>query len=125
MKKNINKYQKNEEEKKFGENKNMDLKKVMDYSVKNVKKFGNFMKKEGIKGYGLMKKYGGIIAKKSKPVFQSAKNYVKEHIQNFNKKDDNSTKEEDKREVIQVDKTKLIGLFSQMEKLQEELDKLS
>jgi len=31
----------------------------------------------------------------------------------------------DKREVIQVDKTKLIGLFSQMEKLQEELDKLS
>ena len=36
--------------------------------------------------------------KKSKPVFQSAKNYVKEHIQNFNKKDDNSTKEEDKKE---------------------------
>ena len=31
----------------------------------------------------------------------------------------------DKREVIQVDKTKLIGLISQMEKLQEELDKLS
>ena len=31
----------------------------------------------------------------------------------------------DKREIIQVDKTKLIGLFSQMEKLQEELDKLS
>ena len=31
----------------------------------------------------------------------------------------------DKREVIQVDKTKLIGLFSQMKKLQEELDKLS
>ena len=89
---------KNEEEKKVGENKNMDLKKVMDYSVKNVKKFGNFMKKEGIKGYGLMKKYGGIIAKKSKPVFQSAKNYVKEHIQNFNKKDDNPTKEEDKKE---------------------------
>ena len=89
---------KNEEEKKVGENKNMDLKKVMDYSVKNVKKFGNFMKKEGIKGYGLMKKYGGIIAKKSKPVFQSAKNYVKEHIQNFNKKDDNSTKEEEKKE---------------------------
>ena len=89
---------KNEEEKKVGENKNMDLKKVMDYSVKNVKKFGNFMKKEGIKGFGLMKKYGGIIAKKSKPVFQSAKNYVKEHIQNFNKKDDNSTKEEDKKE---------------------------
>ena len=32
---------------------------------------------------------------------------------------------EDKREVIHVDKTKLIGLFSQMEKLQEQLDKLS
>ena len=32
---------------------------------------------------------------------------------------------EDMREVIQVDKNKLIGLFSQMEKLQEQLDKLS
>ena len=32
---------------------------------------------------------------------------------------------EDKREIIQVDKTKLIGLFTQMEKLQEQLDKLS
>ena len=32
---------------------------------------------------------------------------------------------EDKREVIQVDKKKLIGLFSQIEKLQEQLDKLS
>ena len=32
---------------------------------------------------------------------------------------------EEKREVIQVDKIKLIGLFSQMEKLQEQLDKLS
>ena len=32
---------------------------------------------------------------------------------------------EDKREVIQVDKTKLIGLFTQMETLQEQLDKLS
>ena len=32
---------------------------------------------------------------------------------------------EDKREVIQVDKTKLIGLFTQIEKLQEQLDKLS
>ena len=31
----------------------------------------------------------------------------------------------DRREVIQVDKPKLIGLFSQMEKLQVELDKLS
>ena len=32
---------------------------------------------------------------------------------------------EDKREVIQIEKTKLIGLFSQIEKLQEQLDKLS
>ena len=88
---------KNEEDKKDGENKNIDLKKVMDYSVKNVKKFGNFMKKEGIKGFGLMKKYGGILAKKSKPVFQNAKKYVKEHIPNFNKKDE-TTKEEDKKE---------------------------
>ena len=81
---------KNEEEKNIGENNNINLKKVMDYSVKNVKKIGNFMKKEGVKGFGLMKKYGGIIAKKSKPVFQNSKNYVEEHIQNFNNKGDKS-----------------------------------
>ena len=32
------------------ENNNINAKKVMDYSIKNIKIFGNFMKKEGIKG---------------------------------------------------------------------------
>ena len=32
---------------------------------------------------------------------------------------------ENNREVIQVDKNQLIGLFSQIEKLQEQVDKLS
>lgn len=89
---------KSEEEKKEEENDKMDIKKVMDYSVKNVKKFGNFMKNEGIKGFGLMKKYGGIIAKKSMPVIQGATKYVKDHVPSFNNKNDNSQKEEDKKE---------------------------
>ena len=89
---------KSEEEKKEEENDKMDIKKVMDYSVKNVKKFGNFMKNEGIKGFGLMKKYGGIIAKKSMPVIQGATKYVKYHVPSFNNKNDNSQKEEDKKE---------------------------
>ena len=76
----------------------MDIKKVMDYSVQNVKKFGNFMKKEGIKGFGLMKKYGEIIAKKSMPVIQGATKYVKDHVPSFNNKNDNTQKEEDKKE---------------------------
>ena len=88
---------KSEEEKKEEENDKMDIKKVMDYSVKNVKKFGNFMKNEGIKGFGLMKKYGGIIAKKSMPVIQGATKYVKDHVPSFNNKNDNSQKEEDKK----------------------------
>ena len=28
------------------------MKKVMDYSIQGMKKFGNFMKKGGIKGFG-------------------------------------------------------------------------
>ena len=89
---------KNEEEKKEGENDNIDLKKAVDYSIKNVKKFGNFMKKEGIKGFGLMKKYGGIIAKKSLPVIQGATKYVKDHVPSFNNKNENSTKDEQKED---------------------------
>ena len=90
---------KNEEEiKKEGENENIDIKKVMDYSIKNVKKFGNFMKNEGIKGFGLMKKYGEIIAKKSMPVIQGATKYVKEHVPSFNNKKENPPNEENKKE---------------------------
>ena len=89
---------KSEEDKKEGEKDNMDIKKVMDYSVKSVKQFGNFMKKEGIKGIGFMKKYGEIIAKKSMPAIQGAAKYVKDHVPNFNNKNNGSTKEEDKKE---------------------------
>ena len=97
---------KSEEEKKEGENDKIDIKKVMDYSVKNVKKFGNFMKNEGIKGFGLMKKYGEIIAKKSMPVIQGATKYVKDHVPSFNNKNDNTQKEEDKKEENNDDNEK-------------------
>ena len=69
-----------------GQDDNMEkVKKVMDYSLKNMKKFGNFMKKEGIKGFGIMKKYGNVIANKSKPIIQNSTNYVKNHVPYFNK----------------------------------------
>ena len=98
---------KNEEEiKKEGENENIDIKKVMDYSIKNVKKFGNFMKNEGIKGFGLMKKYGEIIAKKSMPVIQGATKYVKEHVPSFNNKKENPQNEENKKEENKEDNNK-------------------
>ena len=56
------------------------------------------MKKEGIKGFGLMKKYGGIIAKKTLPVIQGATKYVKDHVPSFNNKNENSTKDEQKED---------------------------
>ena len=71
-------------EKKEKDNENIDMKKVMDYSIENIKKFGIFMKKEGIKGFGLMKKYSGVIAEKSKPTISKVTQYVKEHVPNFN-----------------------------------------
>ena len=90
---------KNEEKpKKEEENQNLDIKKVMDYSIKNVKKFGNFMKKEGIKGFGLMKKYGEIIAKKSMPAIQGATKYVKDHVPSFKSKKENNENIEDKKD---------------------------
>ena len=101
---NKNKSIKNIEEKKEGENENMDIKKVMDYSIKNVKKFGNFMKTEGIKGFGLMKKYGEIIAKKSMPVIQGATKYVKDHVPVFNNKNGNTSNEDKKEENKEEDK---------------------
>ena len=84
-------------ENKGGNGENIDIKKVMDYSIKNVVKFGSFMKKEGIKGFGLAKKYGGIIAQKSKPTINNMTNYVKNHVPYFNKnKDNNSNSTENK-----------------------------
>ena len=68
---------------------NINMKKVLDFSIENAKKFGIFMKKEGIKGYGLMKKYSGVIAEKSKPTISKVTKYVKEHVPNFNKNKNN------------------------------------
>ena len=84
-----------------GQDDNMEkVKKAMDYSLKNMKKFGNFMKKEGIKGFGIMKKYGNVIANKSKPIIQNSTNYVKNHVPYFNKNkgegSQNEKKEDDK-----------------------------
>ena len=84
-----------------GQDDNMEkVKKAMDYSLKNMKKFGNFMKKEGIKGFGIMKKYGNVIANKSKPIIQNSTNYVKNHVPYFNKNKgegaQNEKKEDDK-----------------------------
>ena len=96
-----------------GNDNGINVKKVMDYSIKNMKIFGNFMKKEGIKGFGLMKKYGGVVAQKSKPTINNVTNYVKNHIPYFNKNKNNEgesnennekevdIKEEDKKEEDQ------------------------
>ena len=82
-----------------GQDDNMEkVKKVMDYSLKNMKKFGNFMKKEGIKGYGIMKKYGNVIANKSKPIIQNSTNYVKNHVPYFNKNKGEGAQNEEKED---------------------------
>ena len=100
-----NKQQEQNEQKESGNGEeNTNIKKVMDYSLQGAKRFGNFMKTNGIKGFGLMKKYGGILAQKSKPTFQNATNYVKEHVPYFNKNKNNSSdntekeKEDDKNQ---------------------------
>ena len=82
-----------ESENKEGNNDNIDIKKVMNYSLKNMKIFGNFMKKEGIKGYGLDKKYEGILTQKSKPTINNMTKYVKNHVPYFNKNKDNESTE--------------------------------
>ena len=82
-----------------GQDDNMEkVKKVMDYSLKNMKKFGNFMKKEGIKGFGVMKKYGNVIANKSKPIIQNSTNYVKNHVPYFNKNKGEGAQNEEKED---------------------------
>lgn len=82
-----------------GQDDNMEkVKKVMNYSLKNMKKFGNFMKKEGIKGYGIMKKYGNVIANKSKPIIQNSTNYVKNHVPYFNKNKGEGAQNEEKED---------------------------
>ena len=72
--------------------------KVLQQSVKEMKKFGGFMKKEGIKGYGLMKKYGKILYNKSKPAFKTAGSYISHQVKKINNefKHDNSKKEDPK-----------------------------
>ena len=85
-------------ENKEGENKNdnkIDIKKVMDISLNNMKKFGNFMKVEGIKGFNMVKKYGGVIAKKSKPTINNVTNYVKNHVPYFHKNNEIQNKEKE------------------------------
>ena len=77
---------------------NNDIKKVMDYSIKNMIKFGNFVKKEGIIGFGLAKKYGGILAQKSKPTINNMANYVKNHVPYFNKNKDNNNNSQENNE---------------------------
>ena len=88
-----------------GNDNGINVKKVMDYSIKNMKIFGNFMKKEGIKGFGLVKKYSGVVAQKSKPAINNVTKYVKNHIPYFNKNknnegenNENNEKEEDLKE---------------------------
>ena len=72
--------------------------KVLQNSMKEMKKFGGFMKKEGIKGYGLMKKYGKILYNKSKPAFKTAGSYISHQVKKINNefKHDNSKKEDPK-----------------------------
>ena len=81
----------NEQKESANGEENINIKKVMDYSLKGAKRFGSFVKTNGIKGFGLMKKYGGILAQKSKPTIQNATNYVKEHVPYFNKNKNNSS----------------------------------
>jgi len=82
-----------------GQDDNMEkVKKVMNYSLKNMKKFGNFMKKEGIKGFGIMKKYGNVIATKSKPIIQNSTNYVKNHVPYLNKNKGEGSQNEEKED---------------------------
>ena len=88
-----------------GNDNGINVKKVMDYSIKNMKIFGNFMKKEGIKGFGLVKKYSGVVAQKTKPTINNVTKYVKNHIPYFNKNknnegenNENNEKEEDLKE---------------------------
>ena len=101
-----NQNQSEQGENKEGNNDNgINMKKVMDYSIKNMKIFGNFMKKEGIKGFGIVKKYSESLAQKSKPAINNVTNYVKNHVPYFNKNknnegenNENNNKEEDKKE---------------------------
>jgi hypothetical protein len=82
-----------------GQDDNMEkVKKVMNYSLKNMKKFGNFMKKEGIKGFGVMKKYGNVIANKSKPIIQNSTNYVNNHVPYFNQNKGQGAQNEEKED---------------------------
>jgi hypothetical protein len=57
------------------------VKKLMKLSVKGAKVLGKFVKKSGVKGYGLAKKYGKIT-------YKNTTKYVKEHVPYLNKNKD-------------------------------------
>ena len=58
------------------------VKKLMKLSVKGAKILGKFVKKSGVKGYGLAKKYGKIT-------YKNTTKYVKDHVPYLNKNKDN------------------------------------
>ena len=57
------------------------VKKLMKLSAKGAKFLGKFVKKSGIKGYGLAKKYGKIT-------YKNTTKYVKDHVPYLNKNKD-------------------------------------
>ena len=57
------------------------VKKLMKLSVKGAKILGKFVKKSGVKGYGLAKKYGKIT-------YKNTTKYVKDHVPYLNKNKD-------------------------------------
>ena len=64
------------------------IRKLMNLSVKGVKKLGSLMKKGGITGYGLAKKYGKATVKMTKKYVKE--NFNKNKGNNSNVKDDNN-----------------------------------
>lgn len=66
---------------------NKNVKNIVNFSLRKLKTVGAFVRKESIKGYGAIKKAGGIIAKKSLPATNKIKstakstaNYVGKHM---------------------------------------------
>ena len=51
-----------------------------------------------VKGFGVMKKYGNVIANKSKPIIQNSTNYVKNHVPYFNKNKGEGAQNEEKED---------------------------
>lgn len=85
---NIAKKAKNEDEDE--DSVDRKIKKLMNISVKGMKQLGKYMKKNGIKGYDLAKKYGKIT-------YKNTTKYVKEHVKYLNK-NDSANKEDNKNQ---------------------------